>query len=420
MLPESKELKKLFRNHHPVPTIREIAKYIGPGLLVTVGFIDPGNWASNLAAGSQFGYTLLWVVTFSTIILVLLQHNAAHLGIATGLCMSEAATVFYRPVVSIFIITTAVAAATSTALAEILGASIALNMLFRIPIKIGTLMVLVVVGVLVFSNSYKKLERIIISFVSLIGLAFIYELTLIHVSWGEAIRSSFVPSIPNGSILIVMSVLGAVVMPHNLFLHSEIIQSRKWNLEDDKVIKRQLRYEFLDTLFSMVVGWGINSAMIIIAAAAFFASHNNVNSLIQAPGMLAPLLGRSASVIFAFALLCSGISSTITAGLAGGSIFSGYFKEPYDIRDNHTRLGVGLIFGLATIIIMFIQDTFKGLIMSQVVLSIQLPLTIFLLISLTSSKKVMGSHANSPVMKIVLWMIGILVTILNVMLVVSR
>ncbi len=283
----------------PRHTALEILKYIGPGLIVTVGFIDPGNWASNVAAGSQYGYQLLWMVTLSTLMLIVLQHNAAHLGIASGLCLSEAATQHLPKYVSRTVLGSAVLAAISTALAEILGGAIALNMLFSIPIQIGAVLVLGFVSWMVFSNSYRKLERYIIGFVSLIGICFIFELTLVDVEWKRALTHWVSFKVPDGSILIIMSVLGAVVMPHNMFLHSEIIQSRQWNLEDEKIIKHQLKYEFYDTLFSMIVGWAINSAMILIAAAVFFKKGIIVDELGQAQRLLEPLLGSSAAIVFA-------------------------------------------------------------------------------------------------------------------------
>ena len=201
----------------------DLFKYIGPGLLVTVGFIDPGNWASNFAAGSEFGYSLLWVVTLSTIMLIVLQHNVAHLGIVTGLCLSEAATKYTPKWVSRPILGTAV-----------------LTTLF--------------VSIMLFTNSYKKIERSIIAFVSVIGLSFIYELFLVDIDWPAATVGWVTPAFPKGSMLIIMSVLGAVVMPHNLFLHSEVIQSHEYNKKDDASIKKVLKYELFDTLFSMIVG----------------------------------------------------------------------------------------------------------------------------------------------------------------------
>ena len=413
------QLKFLAGTHKTNPGAIRFFKYIGPGLLVTVGFIDPGNWASNIAAGSQYGYALLWMVTLSTIMLIILQHNAAHLGIVTGKCLSEAATENMRPWVRNIVLLTAVGAAVSTALAEILGAAAALHMLFRLPIRIGSIFVLAVVLFLQFTNSYKKIEKIIIGFVSLIGLSFLFEICMVHNDWAAATAGWVTPSFPKGSMAVIMSVLGAVVMPHNLFLHSEVIQSRQWNLQDEKVIQRQLKYEFGDTLLSMIIGWAINSAMILMAAATFFANKTVVTDLSQAETMLKPLLGNAAEIVFAVALLFAGLSSSITAGMAGGSIFAGIFAEPYDIRDSHTKAGILITMIPATLIIFLISAPFDGLIYSQMLLSVQLPITIFALIYLTSSKKVMGKYANSKPDKVLLWCTGLIVTFLNVALLVS-
>jgi manganese transport protein len=402
--------------HNPLLGAKDFIKYIGPGLLVTVGFIDPGNWASNLAAGSDYGYTLLWMVTLSTLMLIILQHNVAHLGIVTGDCLAEATTKHLPAAAAQTILGTAVLASISTALAEILGGAIALQLLFKIPLNLGGIIILGLVLWMLYSNSYRRLERWIIGFVSLIGISFIYELSIVHVDWGASLYNWTVPGFPPNAMPIIMSVLGAVVMPHNLFLHSEIIQSREWNLEDHKVIKEQLKYEFTDTLFSMLVGWAINSAMIILAAAVFFSQRIPVTELGQAQHLLEPMLGKGAAVVFGIALLLAGISSTITAGMAGGSIVAGMFKEPYDIKDFHTKIGVGAILGLATVVIFIIGDPFKGLIYSQMFLSIQLPVTIFLQIYLTSSAKVMGRYRNSKLDQTVLWAIGIIVSVLNLML----
>ena len=405
--------------HHPRLGGLEILKYIGPGLLVTVGFIDPGNWASNLAAGADYGYTLLWMVSLSTVMLIILQHNVAHLGIATGLCLSEATMTYIRPKYAKMILWTAMGASVSTSLAEILGGAIALEMLFGIPVRIGAILTTVFVCIMLFTNSYRVIERWIIAFVSIIGLSFIYELSLVHIDWGEAVLAWVTPSFPKGSMVVIMSVLGAVVMPHNLFLHSEVIQSRQWNLEDDKVIRRQLRYEFWDTFLSMMIGWAINSAMILLAAATFFKSGSTVNELQDASTLLQPLLGNNAAVIFAVALLFAGIASTITSGMAAGSIFAGIYREPYDIKDSHSRWGVLLSLVMALIIIMLVSNPFMGLIYSQMILSIQLPVTIFLQVYLTSSGKVMGKYKNRTSTKWILYILGGIVTVLNVMLFIS-
>lgn len=412
--------QKLFGGKHERSlSAVDIFKFIGPGFLVTVGFIDPGNWASNIAAGSVYGYSLLWMVTLSTIMLILLQHNAAHLGIVTGYCISESVTMYLKPWISRSALSTAVLATVATILAEILGGAIALNMLFHLPLKIGAVLTASFSAWLLFSNSYKRMERWIIGFVSLIGLSFIFEISLVHVSWTNVAMGWIKPSFPVGSMIVIMSLLGAVVMPHNLFLHSEIIQSRQWNLQDEKIRIKQWKYEFTDTLLSMLVGWAINSAMILVAASVFFSKNMPITDLGQAQKMLRPLLGNGAAVVFAGALLFSGISSSVTAGMAGGSIFAGIFKEPYNIQDRHSRVGVALVYILATIAIFFINDPFKGLVYSQMMLSVQLPITIFLQIYLTSSRKIMGKFSNSILDKVLLLIVGCIVSGLNIALLFS-
>ena len=413
-----KELRR--KDHQRYLGGLDFFKYIGPGLLVTVGFIDPGNWASNFAAGADFGYSLLWVITLSTIMLIVLQHNVAHLGIVTGLCLSEAATKYTPKWVSRPILGTAVLASISTSLAEILGGAIALEMLFDIPIIWGSLLTAFFVTIMLFTNSYKRIERSIIAFVSVIGLSFLYELFLVDIDWPLAARSWVTLSIPEGSLLVIMSVLGAVVMPHNLFLHSEVVQSREYNKKDDASIRKLLKYEFYDTLFSMGVGWAINSAMILLAAATFFANHIGVEELQQAKSLLEPLLGNQAATIFALALLMAGISSTVTSGMAAGSIFAGMFGESYHVKDVHSRVGILLSLGIALVIILFIENPFQGLIISQMILSIQLPFTIFLQVGLTSSKRVMGQYANSRWSSFVLYTMAVIVSVLNLALLFSE
>ena len=408
--------KRNSQKHSPRLGALEILKYIGPGFLVTVGFIDPGNWAANVAAGSAYGYTLLWIVTLSTVMLILLQHNAAHLGIVSGLCLAEASTKFFGKWTGRILLTSSMLACVSTALAEILGAAIGLNMLFRTPLVIGATLSAVLVVWMLLSNSYRKLEKWVISFVSLIGLSFIFELVLVKLQWSEAFQGWLVPSVPSGSLPIIMSVLGAVVMPHNLYLHSEIIQSRQWNLEGEEVINKQLKFEFADTLTAMIIGWAINSAIILISASVFYSHGIVVTELSQAQATLKPLVGDAAAIIFALALILAGFSSSVTAAMAGGSIFAGMYQEPFDVSDSHSRMGILITIAGGLLLVFFISDPFQGLIRSQIVLSIQLPWTIFSLIFLTSSARVMGKYANTKISKILLWLIFAIVSFFNIML----
>ncbi len=397
----------------------EILRYIGPGLLVTVGFIDPGNWASNMAAGSEFGYALLWVVTLSTIMLILLQHNVAHLGIATGECLAEATTKFLPKVPARVILLTGWIATVATVMAEVLGGGIALQMLFGLDLKIGSVIVAAGALVLLLTNSYRRVERYIIAIVSVIGIAFLVELALVDVDWAQAAVGWVRPQVPEGSLPIIMSVLGAVVMPHNLFLHSEIIQSRQIDAEGEEAIEKGLKYEFWDTMLSMIIGWAINSAMVILAAATFFQMGRPVTDLAEAAQVLVPIAGQAASWIFAVALLLAGLSSSITAGFAAGTISAGASGEPYDIHDRHSSIGVVAAFVASLIAIFCLSDAFTGLIWSQALLSMQLPITVFLQIYLTSSKRVMGKYANSTLLKVVLLVIGAIVTGLNIALLAS-
>jgi manganese transport protein len=414
------KIKQFFGKNKPGAKALDFIKYIGPGLLVTIGFIDPGNWATNIAAGSRYGYSLLWVVTLGTVMLIILQHNSAHLGIVTGYCLSEAATFYLKPWISKSVLLTAVFAAIATALAEILGAAIALEMLFKIPIKFGAFLVALLLAWLLWTNSYRKLERLIIGFISLIGLSFLIELSLIHhLNWPQIAPAWVIPVFPKGAMLMIMSVLGAVVMPHNMFLHSEIIQSRECNLQDEPAKVKNLKYEFLNTSFAMLVGWAINSAMILVAAQTFFVNKIAVTNLDQAEQMLKPLLGNGAALIFALALLFAGVAAAITAGIAGGTIFAGIFGEAYDINDAHTKVGAGITIVVAVLLILGIQDAFTGLIYSQMALGIQLPITVFLQIYMTSSPKLMGKYVNSKLDKVLLWSIGILVTMFNILLLLS-
>lgn len=404
---------------HPHAGGLEILKYIGPGLLVTVGFIDPGNWAANLAAGADYGYSLLWMVSLSTFMLIVLQHNAAHLGIVTGECLAENITRHLPRALAVPVLASAFTASIMTSMAEVLGGAIALRMLFKVPVPVGACLVAAFVMIMLITNSYKKIERWIIGFVSLIGLSFLYELSLVNAHWGEAAMGWVVPAFPDGSMLVIMSVLGAVVMPHNLFLHSEVIQSRQWHLEDDAVIKKELDFEFLDTLLSMVIGWAINSAMIILAAATFWAAGMAVTELEQAADLLRPLVGDNAAVIFAVALLMAGIASSVTSGMAGGIITAGMAAEPYNIRDKHSLVGVAGSILIALGIIWCISDPFQGLLISQMALSVQLPITMVAQVYLTSSPRIMGKYANGPGTKMLLFALTGVVTLLNVMLLVS-
>lgn len=370
-------------------------QYLGPGFIVTVGFIDPGNFATNAAGGASFGYQLLWVITLSTLMLILLQHMAAHLGIQTGKCMPEAIADHFRPRVTALLGVTAMLACVATALAEVLGGAIALQILFNLPLIPGAIITALLITALIWSQQYHRLEHLIIGFVSIIGFCYLAELMIVKPDWHAAALGAVTPSLNSDSVLIAIAMLGAVVMPHNIFLHSEVIQSRDWSGRDEKEREQLLRFEFLDTLLAMGAGWAINCSMIVVAAAVFFHAHVQVSELPQVAQTLAPLAGPLARLMFAVALLCSGLSSSTTAGLAGGTIFSGFQRQSTELGSKWFRWGVLLTLGPAVLIIAVGLDPLKALIASQAALSLQLPFTIIPLYLLTRSEKVMGRFRNT-------------------------
>ncbi|KAB8141974.1 divalent metal cation transporter [Chloroflexia bacterium SDU3-3] len=373
-----------------------------------------------MQAGSSYGYTLLWVITLSTAMLILLQHNAAHLGIVSGYCLSEAIYRYMPRWLAYPALGSAIIAAASTALAEIIGTAIALQLLFHLPLVIGSALTAIVAMVMVFTNSYARIERWIAAFVALVGVSFMIELLLVPTDWGQALVSSFNPQVPPSSMVLIMGVLGAVVMPHNLFLHSEIIQNQRVNQQGEATIRSRLRYEFLDTLFSMGIAWVINSSMLIVAADTFYRSGTTVTDLAQAAALLVPIAGPAAGLLFAVALLFAGLASSITASIAGGTIVSGLIGHHADKNNRITQVGIVLVMGVAWLATLFIQDTFQALILSQTLLSMQLPITVACLLYLTSSRRVMGEHRNHGIEATLLYLIGAVIVVLNIMLIVQN
>jgi manganese transport protein len=303
----------------------------------------------------------------------------------------------------------------ATALAEILGGAIGLQILFHIPLIVGSLITAGFVVALIWSQQYQKLEHLIIGFVSIIGFCYLAEVLIVKPDWHAAAVASIYPALSSQSVLVAMAMLGAVVMPHNIYLHSEIIQSRDWSAKDDNERAHLLRYEFLDTLLAMGAGWFINGSMVIVAAAVFFPKFVP-GSLGDVGRTLEPLAGPLAAVLFAVALLCSGLSSSITAGMAGGTIFTGFLLKPTELSNKWFRLGVALALIPAVLIATLGFDPLKALIISQAVLSVQLPFTIIPLFLLTRSDKVMGRFRNSWRENILIVMTGVIVIGLNMLL----
>ncbi|MHB0998242.1 MAG: Nramp family divalent metal transporter [Armatimonadota bacterium] len=397
--------------------VRRAIAYLGPGFFVTIGFIDPGNWATNIAAGSLYNYDLLWVVLVSSIVLVIWQHMAAHLGIVTGKCLAEAVREYSQPRAAFIYGITAMAAMIATALAEILGAALGMNLVFGIPIKIGAILAGVAVILIIWFQRYGLLEKLIVGFVSIIGFCYLIEIYLVKPDWGAVAFHSVVPKLDSTSIIVAMGVLGAVVMPHNIYLHSEVIQSREWTGKSEHETRRLLKFEFLDTLLAITVGMAINAAMVIVAAAVFFKGGIAISNLAQASATLKPLAGNLASLIFGIALLLAGFSSSMTSAIAGGTTLSGYMGKDTTLDSKWFRIGMLVTIIPACLIIMFIQDTFKALIISQVCLSIQLPLTMLPLFLITNSRRIMGRYINGSTENTLMVITGILVLGLNALLV---
>jgi len=394
---------------------RELLRYLGPGFIVTIGFIDPGNWATNIAGGSQFGYRLLWVISLSTLMLIFLQHLAARLGIVTGRSLAvNVRTHFPRPLLWLLGLTI-VPALIATSLAENLGAALGFSILFHIPIWTGAPLTLVIVTLAILGQRYDSLERMVMFFLAFIAAAYIIELLLVHPDWGAAAPGWVVPSVGGGSIYVAMGMLGAIVMPHNIYLHSNTIQSRDWEV-GARSHQTLMRFELIDTTLSMGMGWLVNSAMILVAAAVFYRHGVTVTGITQASETLKPLVGPVAQLLFGLALLVAGLSSSMTSALAATNVVTGYLGKPEDPHSRAYKIGLVAMSVPAVGIIMTGIDPNKALILSQVVLSVQLPFTIVPLLWLSRSRRVMGKMRTGPLMTAVGGLVAALISGLNVFL----
>ena len=374
-------------------SLKTLFSFLGPGFLITVGFIDPGNWATNIEGGSRFGYELLWVVTLGTVMLILIQNMAARLGIATGKSLAVNICEYFPKPVAAFLGLSVVLACIATDVAELLGGGIGFTLLFGFPLWIGVLLTLTIEIFLLISQRYHKIEKIIVGFLGIITLCYLFELFIVNPDWSVIATKLAVPAIGKDSIYVALAILGALVMPHNIFLHSNVIHSRQWGVSEEE--KRDLlRYEKIDTLFAMTLGWIVNSAMIIVAASVFFRNHIPVTTIEQASVTLKPLAGQFAGILFAIALVFSGISSSITVSMAEANIITGFLGKPEDPRTILYRLALFVTAIPAVLIILFNVDTFRVLILSQVILSIQLPFTLIPLLILCRNSQVMGSFKS--------------------------
>lgn len=396
-------------------TLKKILKFLGPGFLITVGFIDPGNWATNIEGGSRFGYTLLWVITLSTLILLVVQNMAAKVGIATGKSLAaNIREMFPRPI-SAFLGITIVLACVATDVAELIGGAIGFQLLFGFPLWVGALITVFLEVFLIVSQRYHRLERIIIGFLGIIALCYVAELAIIHPDWGAVASSMFVPRINQSSIYIALGILGAVVMPHNIFLHSNVIHSREWGIDDQKKLSL-IKYEKIDTATALLLGWIVNSAMIVVAAKVFHGNSMVVTSIKNASQTLEPLAGPVAALLFAVALVFSGVGSSVTSSMAEVNVITGFLGKPEDSRTLLYRISTFITAIPSFIIIVSGVNTYKILIFSQVVLSLQLPFTLIPLIILCRKKNIMGVFRSNTLEFITAILISTVIICLNLFL----
>lgn len=405
---------------------RRLLGFMGPGYLVAVGYMDPGNWATDLAGGAQFGYSLLWVVMLSSVMAIFLQILSARLGIVTGMDLAQACRHHYSRKSSFAQWIICEVAICATDLAEVIGTAIALKLLFNIPLTWGvTLTILDVLLVLwLQQRGFRYLEALIIALLAVIMLCFSINIVLSQPQWA-AVAAGFIPAaetVANPAMLyIAIGIIGATVMPHNLYLHSSIVQTRRFELTDGG--KRDaLRFATVDVVIALSLAFLINAAILITSAAVFHRSgYNEVAELQDAYRLLSPLTGAGiASLLFGLALLASGQSSTLTATLAGQIVMEGYvrIRLPLWARRLLTR-SVAIVPAFFITLHYGESGLARLLILSQVILSLQLPFAIIPLIRFTSSKAAMGSFANSRQMAGLAWFIALIIIGLNATLLLS-
>ena len=376
----------------PRRTPREAWWYLGPAFVASVAYMDPGNFATNIEGGARFGYELLWVLLWSNAMAILVQYLAAKLGIATGRTLPENCRAEFSRPMTLCLWFAAEIAAMATDLAEFLGAALGFYLLFGIPMLPAAVLtgVCVMLILAIEQVGFQWLERVIMLFVGAIGVAYAIEMFLSKPPWAPIVRHVVIPEIHSGSIYIAVSMLGATVMPHVIYLHSALVLSRRE--VHDRHEHRHRKMELLDVLLAMNGAWLINSAMVVMAAAVFFGGGVEVHSIEAAHQTLGPLLGKFASVAFAVALLCSGLSSSTVGTMAGQVILQGFLNVRISI---FLRRLVTMIPAIAVIAIGL--DPLKTLILSQAILSFCLPFAMIPLLVLTRRHDLMGSHANRPI-----------------------
>jgi manganese transport protein len=403
---------------------RKVLSFFGPAYLVSVGYMDPGNWATDLAGGSQFGYKLIWVLLMSNLMALLLQSLSARLGIVRGRDLAQANRDTYPRLINYSLYGLAEIAIAATDLAEILGMAIGLQLLTGLPLIWGVLITVLDTFLFLYLQKLgmRKMEAFIIALVSVIGISFLIELLLAKPDLGEVV-TGFIPSIPNDRALyIAIGIIGATVMPHNLYLHSALVQTRKIK-RDDAGIKRALKLNFIDSAIALNLAFFVNAAILILAATVFYKTgRTDVAEIKQAHELLAPMLGsKLAPFLFAIALIASGQSSTITGTLAGQIVMEGYLRlriNPW-VRRLMTRL-IAIIPAVIVILINGEKNIDSLLVLSQVILSLQLGFAIIPLIHFTSDKKTMGKFVIKPPVIILASLITAILVYLNIRMVTEQ
>ncbi len=405
------------------PVLRRWWAVAGPALMVAVGYMDPGNWATDLAGGSRYNYALIWVLLMSNLMAVLLQSLAVRLGIANRRDLAQACRETYPPAINIPLYVLAEIAITATDLAEVIGSAIAFQLLFGIPLLWGVVITSFDVLLLLALSSFgiRKLEALVLSFVGTIGIAFLVEILLAKPDWHGLVQG-FVPSIPDSAALyIAIGILGATVMPHNLYLHSSLVQTRRFGRSKTE-LRRAIRLNTVDSAISLNLAFLINAAILVMAAAVFYRTgHHGVAEIQDAHRLLEPILGAAiAPIAFAVALLASGQSSTITGTLAGQIVMEGHlnFRVRPWLRRLITRL-LAVVPAVLTIVYFGEGSTGALLVLSQVVLSLQLPFAIVPLIHFVSDRSRMDELHIRPVLKTLAWLVAGIIIVLNVKLVVD-
>ena len=404
---------------------RKLLAFAGPGYLVAVGYMDPGNWATDLAGGSRFGYTLLSVILLSNLMAVLLQGLASKLGIVTGRDLAQACRDHYSRPVAFGLWVLCEIAIAACDLAEVIGTAIALNLLFDIPLAVGVAVTALDVFIMLYlqNRGFRVLESMVIALVALVGGCFLFELVLSRPELG-AVARGFVPTteiVRNKEMLyIAIGILGATVMPHNLYLHSSIVQTRKY-AETTAGRREAVKFAFLDSTIALSFALFINAAILIVSAATFHTTgRHEVAEIQDAYKLLTPLLGAGASTAFALALLASGQNSTLTGTLAGQIVMEGFLNlriRPW-LRRLITRMIA--IVPAATVAILYGESgTAKLLVFSQVILSFQLSFAVFPLVRFTSDRVKMGEFVNPLWLKALAYLVAAVIASLNVWLLVQ-